>query len=164
MEIRAAVNTDLAGILDIYNHEVKGDVATLDLQKKSLSEWKMWFQENAKKKHPMFVAVEGEKVLGYAYFSAYRKKDSFSTTVEIDVYVDVDHRNKGIGSALAEKLIETGMNNPKLHMVVSIINSGNECSTHMEEKFGFTHGGSMPEVAYKFGQYRGIEYYYKKMN
>lgn len=164
MEIRLAVNTDLNDILDIYNHEVKGDVATLDLQKKSLFEWKMWFQESANKGYSLYVAEVNGKVVGYAYFSAYRNKDSFSSTVEIDVYVDTGYRNQGIATALAEKLLQDGINNPKLHMVVSVINSNNPVSTHMEEKFGFTHAGTVPEVAHKFGEYRGIEYYYRKLD
>lgn len=164
MEIRLAANTDLNDILAIYNQEVKGDVATLDLQKKSLSEWRMWFQQSVIKGYPMYVAVINNKVVGYAYFSAYRKKDSFSSTVEIDIYVDVDHRNQGIASALMEKLLEVGTANKKLHMVVSVINSDNPVSTHMEEKYGFTHAGTVPEVAHKFGEYRGIEYYYRKLD
>ncbi len=162
LEIRIATQEDLSGINHVYNASIKEGVSTLDRQTKDLYQWRLWYQEAKNKGYIIYVAVEKDQIVGYANISAFRKKDGFAETVEIDVYVLASFRGKGIGSALAETLLENVKNGKKkVHIVISVINTDNEISRHMEEKFGFTLAGALPEVAKKFGQYQGIEYFYK---
>lgn len=164
MEIRKVEQSDLDAILSIYNDVISDEASTLDLRKTGIFKWRQWFQEQHNAGYSMYVAELDGSVVGVAYFSAYRPKDAFSSTVEIDIYVRSEYRNRGVGSALAEKMLETAKNTPKLHVIVSVINSNNAVSTHLEEKYGFTLAGSVPEVAKKFGEFHGIEYYYHILN
>lgn len=160
MKIRKVEQSDLDAIISIYNSVINDEVSTLDLRKTGLFKWRQWFQEQSNKGYAMYVAEVDGAVVGVAYFSAYRPKDAFSSSVEIDIYVRSEYRNRGIGSALAETILEDAKNNKKLHIIVSVINTDNDVSTHMEEKYGFILAGTVPEVAKKFGKFHGIQYFY----
>ena len=41
--IRSITKNDVADCLDIYNYEVVNGVATIDLEPRTLTEWKAWF-------------------------------------------------------------------------------------------------------------------------
>ena len=46
-----------------------------------------------------------------------------------------------------------------LHNVVSVITAGNEGSTKLHERFGFTYCGLTPQVGFKNGAYQDTETY-----
>ncbi len=45
-----------------------------------------------------------DKIVGYAYASAYSGRDAYAWTVTTSIYLDKDYRRHGIGTALYEKL------------------------------------------------------------
>lgn len=159
MIIRKAEIKDLEELLKIYNHEVKHGVATLDLQLKTLAEWKQWFDKHNVDNHPLFVAVLDNCIAGYASLSSYREKEAYKTTVELSIYIGVDSRKKGIASALMEFVLDEARKDERTHTVVSVITAGNEASRRLHEKFGFEFCGTIKEVGMKFGEYRDIENY-----
>lgn len=159
MIIRKAEMKDLQELLDIYNYEVVNGVATLDLEPKSLEEWKVWFDAHNIENHPLFVAEVDGKVAGYTSLSSYREKEAYRTTVELSVYVGPDYRRQGVATALMAYILEEARKDETIHTVVSVITSGNEASTKLHEKFGFQFCGMIPEVGMKFGQYLNIDNY-----
>ncbi|MDU4874685.1 MAG: N-acetyltransferase, partial [Veillonella parvula] len=46
-----------------------------------------------------------------------------------------------------------------LHNVVSVITAGNEGSTKLHARFGFTYCGLTPQVGFKHGKYQDTETY-----
>lgn len=150
---------DLEELLAIYNYEVENGVATFDLQPKTLSDWRTWFDAHNVDNHPLLVArVEG-KVAGYATLSSYREKEAYRSTVELSVYVGPSYRNMGVATALMEAILDLAREDERIHTVVSVITSGNEASKKLHKKFGFTFCGTIPEVGMKFGSYRNIDNY-----
>ena len=157
--IRKAQERDIPALRDIYNYEVLNGVATFDSELKSLEDRKNWFMEHTDENHILHVAVVDGIVTGYASLSSYRPKDAFFSTVELSVYIDPMWRGRGIATALMSNMIYHAKQNPNIHNVVSVITSGNEASTRLHERFGFTFCGTMPEVGVKNGQLLGIDNY-----
>ena len=159
MIIRKAEISDLKELLNIYNYEVEHGVATLDLEPKTLEEWKVWFYNHNIDNHPLFVAEINKHIAGYASLSSYREKEAFKSTVELSIYVSMDYRKKGVATSLMGFLIEEAKKDKRIHTVVSVITSGNEASRRLHEKFGFEFCGTIKEVGMKFSKYRDIDNY-----
>lgn len=157
MKIRKAEMGDLQELLDIYNYEVLNGVATLDLEPKSLEEWRGWFDAHNVDNHPLYVAESEGRVAGYVSLSSYREKEAYRSTVELSVYIGPDFRRQGIASALMEFILQEARADERTHNVVSVITSGNEASRRLHDKFGFTYCGTIPEVGVKFGRQLSID-------
>ncbi|MEH2930273.1 GNAT family N-acetyltransferase [Candidatus Ventrimonas sp. KK005] len=159
IHVRKAEKEDLQELLAIYNYEVDHGVATLDLNRKTMEEWQQWFQAHSGEHHPLFVAELKGKVAGYASLSSYREKEAYRSTVELSVYVDAASRGQGIATALMDQILLFARKDPAIHLVVSVITSGNESSVHLHEKYGFRFCGVIHEVGWKMGRYLDIENY-----
>nr|DAL96532.1 MAG TPA: Sortase [Caudoviricetes sp.] len=159
MIIRTAEEKDMPQLLDIYNYEVEHGYATFDLTPKNMEERMVWFREHNVENHPLIVAEEDGKAVGYASLSSYRPKEAYKTTVELSIYVDKDYRRKGIAGKLASNIIEIARDRDDVHTVISVITGGNEASCLLHEHLGFLHCGTMKEVGTKFGEKLDIHNY-----
>lgn len=152
MMIRTAKEEDMPELLDIYNYEVEHGFATFDLTPKTMEERMVWFRDHNVGNHPLIVAEEDNRAVGYASLSSYRPKEAYKTTVELSIYVSKDYRRKGIAGKLAAAIIEIARNNDDVHTVISVITGGNEASVLLHENLGFTYSGTMKEMGMKFGK------------
>ncbi len=159
MKIRQAKQCDIKALLDIYNYEVEHGVATLDIKKKTLTEWEMWFFAHNIENHPLIIAEIDNEIAGYASLSTYREKEAYCSTVELSIYVSVSYRKQGVATALMEEILQLARNDKSIHTVVSVITSGNAASTKLHQKFGFTFCGTIHEVGIKMGRYLDIDNY-----
>ena len=157
--IRPITQDDIVSCLDIYNYEVVNGVATLDLEPRTLEEWREWYNAHRDEHHPIIVGTIDDVVVGYASLSPYRLKDAFKSTVELSIYIHQDYRGKGVASKLMAHILEHAKENDTLHTVVSVITAGNEESTKLHNRFGFTYCGLTPEVGFKHGKYQDTETY-----
>ena len=159
MHIRKAEITDLEALLAIYNYEVEHGTATFDTEPRTLEQRREWFYEHNVDNHPLIVADINGKAVGYASLSAYRPKDAYRSTVELSVYVDPRYRGQGIASQLMTAILEMAKEDPRTHLIVSVITGSNAASIHLHEKLGFTYSGTIQEVGFKHGQYLDIVHY-----
>lgn len=160
VDIRLACFKDIPACLDIYNYEVLNGVATLDLEPRTIEEWYEWFAEHSRDKHhPIIVGTVDDVVAGYASLSPYRMKDAFKSTVELSIYIHQDYRGNGIATKLMSHILDMAKRDESLHNVVSVITAGNEGSTKLHERFGFTYCGLTPQVGFKNGAYQDTETY-----
>jgi len=154
LKIRPATDADQQRIMEIYNDAVLNTTATFDTEPRTIEKQMIWFR-NHKKNHPVIVAEEDGKVIGWASLSPWSDRCAYDTTVEVSVYIDTDFRGKGIGSKLLEMVTLEGKKLSN-HTVLSRITEGNEVSIHLHEKFGYRHVGVMKEVGYKFGRFLDV--------
>lgn len=159
MVIRTAKEADVNALLDIYNYEVEQGVATFDLKPKTMEERLVWFKEHNVDNHPLIVAEEEGKVVGYASLSPYRTKEAYKATVEMSVYIHKDYRCRGIAGKLSFVILKTAKEREDIHTVISVITGGNEASLRLHERLGFVHCGTMREMGVKFGKLLDIENY-----
>ena len=159
LQIRRAVINDVQDCLAIYNYEVEHGVATLDLEPRILEEWHEWYNAHSDEHHPIIVRTIDDVVVGYASLSPYRLKDAFKSTVELSIYIHQDYRGQGVATQLMDRIIAMVKSDDTLHNVVSVITAGNEGSTKLHSRFGFTYCGLTHEVGFKHGKYQDTETY-----
>ena len=147
-KIRTASKNDLSSITEIYNHAVLNTTATFDLEPKSISQKKDWFERHTGK-YTIIVALEDDIIVGWASLSPWSDRCAYSNTADIAVYIKEGFRGKGIGSRLLEELLKRGTEN-RLHTAIAKICSENEVSMNLFKKSGFKDIGTMKEVGYKF--------------
>lgn len=159
MIIRAAQKKDLPQIAEIYNYEVLNGTSTFDIHPKTEEYFLSWFNMHNIDNHPLIVAEDEEKILGYASLSPYRDKEAYSQTVELSVYIGKPFRRMGIASRLMTEILKMAEEDKNTHKVISVITSGNEASRRLHEKYGFTFCGTVTDVGIKFGKYLSIDTY-----
>lgn len=157
--IQSIAKDDVFACLSIYNYEVEHGVATLDLEARTLEEWHEWYNAHSDEHHPIIVGNINDVVVGYASLSPYRLKDAFKSTVELSIYIHKDYRGQGVATQLMERILEMAKADTMIHNVVSVITAGNEESTKLHNRFGFTYCGLTPEVGFKHGKYQDTETY-----
>ena len=164
MQIRQAEPKDLVDLTEIYNYEVENGTATFDMTPKTVAERQVWFDAHNHDAHPLIVAVnDNGKVIGYASLSTYGAKDAFKTTAELSVYIAKDQRGQGIGCKLTRAIIDIARKEGQLHLIISVITSGNNASCKLHRTLGFEYQGCIPEIAQKFGRFLGVDFYTLKI-
>jgi L-amino acid N-acyltransferase YncA len=104
MIIRDARDSDLQGILDIYNDVVMTTTAIYDETVSTLEQRRAWFDARRSQGLPVLVGEEGGEVIGFSSFGEWRARWGYRFTVEHSVHVRADQRGRGHGRALIEAL------------------------------------------------------------
>ncbi len=146
--IRKAVIEDIEDITRIYNEAILTTVATFDTTPKTIREQNDWFQEHGTR-YPIIVALEDERIIGWASLSQWSDRCAYSETVEISLYVESEFQGKGIGKALMKAIMEE-VEKAGFHTAIARIADRNEVSVHLHELAGFEYIGVMREVGRKF--------------
>jgi L-amino acid N-acyltransferase YncA len=160
--IRPAVETDLADIATIYNHEVVTSVATFDLDPPTSDYW----EQRLVGQHPgdhLLVAVDtDDDVVGYAYSWSYRPRPAYALTRETSIYLDPSVRGQGIGSLLYPALLES-MRASGVHTAVALVALPNPGSAALHERCGFERVGTMRQVGFKFDRWIDVAWYQRML-
>ena len=159
MQIRTGRPEDAADLLEIMNYEITHNTATFDLQEKTPEEWQRWMERHGRDNHPLLVAEEDGRAVGYASLSPYREKEAYRTTVELSIYVHPDYRRRGIARVLMEAILAAAKQDPAIHTVVSVITGENAASIRLHEQMGFRCSGTLHAVGQKFGRWLDIVNY-----
>jgi len=108
--IRPATEADLPQIREIFEHYVLNTVVSFLIQRPPLSYITRRYEDTIERNLPYLVAVQStsgsEKVVGYAYASAFRGfMLGYGHSVEITIFCDPNHVGKGVGSLLMKELL-----------------------------------------------------------
>ena len=110
VKIRMATEKDAAKLLEIYAYYVENTAITFEWDVPSISEFADRIK-NTLQKYPYYVATvtknDKEKIIGYAYASAFKTRAAYDWAVETSIYIDKDCRRSGTGKLLLEKLEST---------------------------------------------------------
>jgi phosphinothricin acetyltransferase len=147
------------GILEILNEAILNSTALYDYQPRSPESMVSWFETKNSGAYPVIGAEsEEEGLLGFATYGAFRNWPAYKYTVEHSVYIHRQHRGRGIGTSLMQRLIEEAAKQ-QYHVMVGGIDSANEASISMHEKLGFSHSGTIRHAGYKFGRWLDLAFY-----
>jgi len=135
--LRAATPGDVTSIAEIYGHHVLNGLASFELEAPSVDEMRRRFETVTNAGYPYFVAAEDERVLGYAYASAFRTRPAYRYTVEDSVYVDPAATGRGIGRKLLLALIDACTQARFRQMIAVIGDSANHASIGLHRACGF---------------------------
>ncbi|KAI8969969.1 acyl-CoA N-acyltransferase [Mycotypha africana] len=155
--VRAARETDIPQILDIYNERILNSTCLFMYNQVSLDNRLTWFVETKAKGYPIIVATEKEtdKAIAYACLGGFRPHTAYVLTTEISIYVHQDHQRKGLGVRLLKELLRIGTE-MKFKNIQACITSENEGSVALFSKYGFKHAGHLRDVGYKFGRFLDV--------
>lgn len=152
INIRNADERDLQAITDIYNDAVLNTLAIWNEKTVDINNRRDWLKTREEMGYPVLVAVDNNKVYGYASYGPFRPFEGYRFSAEISIYIEKSERGKGIGRKLLGALINHAVSN-NIHVLIAGIESGNKASIALHKAFGFTTTGHMPEVGTKKGQW-----------
>jgi L-amino acid N-acyltransferase len=152
MGLRDAVESDLPGILGIYNEIIAHSTAIYTERPISLDDRLAWFRARQEQKYPILVAVDESGVIGFASFGDFRAWPCYLHTVEHSVHVRADRRGHGIGRALLEALIPRASALSK-HVLIAGIDTDNTVSLKLHQRLGFVQVAHFREVGRKFNRW-----------
>lgn len=146
-------------ILDILNEQIRTSTAVYEYVPRTPDSMTAWFNAKQAKSFPV-IGVENEAgaLMGFATYGVFRERPAYKYTVEHSVYVHQDHRRKGLGKLLMERLI-VAAREQDLHVMVGGIDATNTVSIALHEQLGFVHAGTIRESGFKFGRWLDLAFY-----
>src|SRR5665213_1198715 len=133
VSIRPATEHDLESILEIYNDAILNTTAVYDYKPHTIEMRKRWFAEKQVAKHPVLVAIVGDKVAGFVSYGYYRAWAAYKYSVEHSVYVHPNFRKRGIAKKLLEVIIEVAKEND-VHAIIAGIDADNAISIQLHKQ------------------------------
>ena len=161
--IRAARDTDLERLTEIYNYYVLNTPITFDLDPFSVEERREWFRQySASGPHRLLIAETEGLVVGYVTSSRFRPKAAYATSVETSIYLAPEATGHGMGTELYAALF-AALVEEDLHRAYAGVTLPNAPSLALHRKVGFRSIGVYREVGRKFGQYWDVEWWEKPL-
>ncbi len=159
--IRPGREDDLVELNELYNYYVRDSHITFDIEPITMEQRAEWFSHyDVVGRHRLLVAVDDDRVLGYASSSPYRPKAAYETTVEASIYLASEATGLGIGIALYSRLFEE-LAGEDVRRALGGIALPNPASIALHARFGFTLVGTYTEQGRKFGRYWDVAWYEK---
>ncbi|HEY9876164.1 MAG TPA: N-acetyltransferase family protein [Candidatus Obscuribacterales bacterium] len=146
MNIRDAVEADLAAIVNIYNASIPNRLATADTEPVSVESRLAWYKQHTSTSRPLWVMEIDSSVVGWLSFRSFYGRPAYHTTAEISIYVSPNYHRQGVAQQLLEKAI---CESPTLGLktLVGFIFAHNEPSLQLFTKYDFERWGYLPKIA-----------------
>jgi L-amino acid N-acyltransferase len=152
MQIRDAVESDLPGLLTIYNDVIATSTAVYSYVPVTLEDRTQWWQTRVGQGYPVLVAANESGVLGFSTFGDFRAWPGYRFTVEHSVHVRADCRGQGVGKELVKALFPRATALGK-HVMIAGVDAANEASIRFHERLGFEKAAHLREVGHKFDRW-----------
>ena len=146
---------DIPAITAIYRHYVEATAITFDTEAPGEPAMAEKFGHLLALGHPLIVAEQAGRVLGYAYASFYRPRAAYRFTCEDSIYLHPDATGKGLGKRMLTELIARSRTFGFKQMI-AVITADTTNSIAIHEKFGFRHVGRYEAVGLKFDRWHDI--------
>jgi len=149
MQIRKMLSTDWPEVAAIYTEGLHTNIATLQSECPEYPQW-----DDAHLKQCRLVAVDGDKVLGWAALSPVSGRCVYGGVAEVSIYIAGACQGQGIGSLLLTELIADSEREGFWTLQSGILTE-NTASVKLHEKCGFRHVGYRERIGRdQFGGWR----------
>ena len=148
--IRPATVEDVQAILEIFNEQILTATSVYLEEAQTLDDRLKWYTDRIRDNFPVVVVVVDDVVAGFGSYGQFRA--GYKYTVEHSVYIHKGYRSKGLSKLMLEWLIKSAREND-FHVMMAVIDSENEVSIRLHEKYGFEEVGSMKQLGFKFGRW-----------
>ena len=154
--IRASLHEDIGAITAIYAHHVFNSTGTFETEAPSPAEMANRRADVLDKGLPYLVAVDGGRVIGFAYGNWFKPRPAYRYSVEDSIYLAPDQHGKGLGRALLAELLARCEAAGIRKMMAIIGDSANTASVGLHRALGFELVGKVDACGWKFGAWRDI--------
>jgi phosphinothricin acetyltransferase len=146
-------------ILAILNDAIERSTALYDYVPRPPESMRGWFAAKRAGRFPVLGALgEEDELLGFASYGTFRAWPAYKYSVEHSVYVQEEHRGRGVGRALMQALIARATEQD-YHVLIGGIDAANQTSILLHEKLGFQHAGTIRQAGFKFGRWLDLAFY-----
>lgn len=159
--IRQATVDDSKQILDIYAYYVEKTAVSFETETPALIDFTNRLSSIIKT-YPYLVYLCDDRIDGYAYASKHRERAAYCYDVDVSVYIRNGLQNRGIGTALYQKLFEV-LASREYYNAYAGITLPNEPSIALHRKFGFKEIGIHHSTGYKFDQWHDVMWMEKQL-
>ena len=160
--IRRATVDDAFRLAAIYEPVVRNTAVSFELAPPGPAEMARRI-ETVVSGFPWLVAEEGGVVVGYAYAAAFRDRPAYQWSVETTVYIDGEHRGRGVGRALYATLLELagmwGFANAYAGTALP-----NPASESLHRSVGFSLIGVFPRAGHKMGEWHDVAWWHRPLS
>lgn len=158
IEIRKANVDDAEEILEIYGYYVRETAVSFEYDVPTAEEFRRRMAKTLEK-FPYFVAVRGNRIVGYAYAGPFIGRAAYQYAAEVTIYIAAGERRQGVGKALygalEAALGEMGIRN--LYACIGCPVAEDEYLTMDSARFhgrmGYVKCGEFHRCGYKFGRW-----------
>ncbi|MFK7812687.1 MAG: N-acetyltransferase family protein [Maribacter sp.] len=140
IKLRKMEASDWEAVSKIYTDGIDTGFATFETNTPSYEAWNAAHMTACR-----IVAIENEKILGWAALSPVSSRCVYGGIGEVSVYVGNDSRGKGVGKLLIERLIKES-EAEGLWTIQSGIFPENKGSIELHKKVGFRYIGKRERV------------------
>jgi L-amino acid N-acyltransferase YncA len=148
VEIRAMARDDWSAVEAIYAEGIATRQATFETSTPTWDEF-----DRGRLRDHRFVAVDGERVLGWAALSPTSSRACYAGVVEHSVYVSERARGKGVGKALMAALLASA-DAGGIWTIQTSVFPENAASVALHEGLGFRVVGRRERIAQLDGAWR----------
>ena len=148
MEIKPFEEANWNDVKEIYRQGLEGRNATFETEVPDFSTWYKKFNPKL-----LWVAVENNKVLGWAGLQPVSVRKVYEGVVEVTIYVHHSCAGKGIGSTLMHHLIDESEKAGIWTLYASIFPE-NTASIRLHLRHGFREIGYREKIAQLDGKWR----------
>jgi len=150
--VHDATESDLEGLVGIYNEVIANSTAVFANLPVTVEERRRWWQARTAQGYPVLIARDERGVAAFGSFGDFRAWPGYRFTVEHTLHVRADARGRGIGTQLLRALIARAGTLGK-HVMVAGVDADNAASIRLHERLGFTRAGRLCAVGYKFDRW-----------
>ena len=153
--VRNSRDSDVPAMLSIYLHHIRHGVDPKyagDIEAPDADDLKRRRKSMLRRKLPHIVAEQDGVVLGYAYAVPFRKRPAYRYAIKHSIYIHTNHLRRGMGRLLMAALIDACAA-AGFRQMIGYIDSANEASLALHDRFGFRRVGFLPQIGYKFGHW-----------
>lgn len=143
IKIISITQEDWPEIATIYQQGIDTGIATFE---DKVPTWKQWNDSHIKSCR--YKAVSSNITVGWVALSNVSKRKVYAGVAEVSIYIEKEHRNKGIGKLLLESAIKESENNGFWTLQAGIF-SDNKASIALHKTMGFRTVGVRKKIAKK---------------
>lgn len=152
-------DSDFPAVKMIYDHYILNTTATFHTEPILIDELREVISIAHPKHKSYLIKYEGE-ICGYAYFSAYKKRQAYDRTAEITIYLHPEYIGKGIGRQ-SLSLLELKAKQNNICVLLGIITAENVASIGLFEACGYEKCAHFKKVGQKFDKILDVLAYQK---
>ena len=151
MIVRPATPRDARGIVDLVNPVIRDTAITFTTAEKSTRDIVTAIRDGG----AYFVACDGDRIIGYACYFAFRSGPGYRHTKEHSIALLPEARGTGVGRRLMA-LLEDHARAREVHSLFAGVSGENPDGVAFHKAIGFAEVARLPEVGHKFGRWMDL--------